>query len=152
MLKFIVAAVNQGSNDAFAQAEMATGLSEGTRTALRVRRIEWWLPAIGGVSSDVLVQLFRRSQSAASYSSSAMIASCAKYAKFTTSGATVTEQFPNVQTWERDEDLLIVEPTLYLVIDSTSTSASNSATCRVWYETRTITENERLTINSMSAG
>jgi len=152
-LKFLLLSATQGSADAFVEAEGSTGLSNVTRTAYRIRSIEWVLPILPG-AADCFIQAVLRRNSAASISmsaSNAVIAACQRAQELTTSGIGVQELFPNRQVYDRDMELLIVEESLFLDVDSNGTSASNAVLCRIGYETRTITENERLSVLSLTA-
>lgn len=150
-LKWLIATATQGSADAFVEAEFNTGVGEGTRTALRIRRIEWFLPNLPGADSNIIAVLRRNSASATVLNSPAVIAAIQRTCELTTSGMNTVENFPNSQRYERDEDLLIVEQSLFLDLDSNGTSASNACVVRIGYETRSVTENERLSILASSA-
>lgn len=150
-LKWLIGSVTQGSNDAYAIAEIATGLSNLARTAWRVRCVEWYVPALPGVDCNIQASLRRSSAAALGLLSQAVISGVWRAAEFTTSGMSYQANFPNVQLYSRDMDLLIVEETLYLDVDSATTSASNTVGIRVGVESRTITENERLTILANTA-
>lgn len=151
-LKWLIATVTEGSADAFAEAEFATGLSGIARTAYRIRRIEWQISAMPNVSCELQVALRRNSSAAISaFSSQSVIAGLFRAIRFTTSGAANQEIFPNAQNYSRDLDLLIVEEALFLQIDSNATSAACSAICRIGVENRSITDNERLQILATSA-
>lgn len=152
-LKWLAASVTQGSNDAFAQSEFNTGLSNVTRSAFRIRRIEWFMPQIIGADSNVDLVLRRNSASAVTfYSTEANPVIGAKrfVCELTTSGMSVVSQV-QVDTYDRDLDLLIVEEQLYLNIDTNGTSTTNTGVIRIGYEVRTITENERLSIQASTA-
>lgn len=152
MLRWLQQSIAQGSNDAFVEQEIITGLSNVTRSAYRIRRLEFLVPQLPGVDAANF-QLALKRISTASMSlavGNALIAGCMRGLDFTTSG-TVTQDLVIVYTYPRDEELLIVEDTLYLTLDSNATSASNTASIRIGYEVRTITENERLTIQASSA-
>lgn len=150
-LKWLSASVTQGSNDAFAETEFSTGLSNVTRQAFRIRCIEFLAPALPGVDSVVQLCLRRNSAAALTFNGQAIIAGMQRWAEFTTSGMTTQEQYPNRQLFEKDMEFLIVEEALYFQIDSNATSATNSALVRIAYETRSITENERLAIQAQTA-
>lgn len=150
-LKWIVASATQGSNDAFVEAEIATGLSNVARTAYRIRVIEWYHSSLPGVDCQLEMILRRNSSATIGYSSQAVIAGLRKVVDFTTSGAIVDEAFPNARHYSKDTELLIVEETLYLDVDSNATSQQNNCIVRIGVEQRSITENERLAILAASA-
>lgn len=150
-LKWLVAGVTQGSADAFAEAEFNTGLSNVTRTAYRIRRLEWSLPTVIGADSNAVMCLRRNSSASVTFAgSNAIIATRGVACELTTSGMIVYQTVLS-DSYARDEELLIVEESLFLQVDSTGTSATNTGYVRIGYETRTITENERLAIQAATA-
>lgn len=153
MLKWMFATATQGSADAFAETEFATGLSAATRTAFRIRRIEFYLPALAEADSNIQLVLRRNSAAAIAIAGSAVIASIWRQSQITTSGAVIQEiSGPTLTyTYAKDEEFLVVEESLFLDIDSAGTSASNAGSVRIGYETRQITENERLQIMTATA-
>lgn len=150
-LRFLTGSATQGSADAFAEVEFATGLSGAVRTAYRIRLIEFYVPLFGGVTSSAECLIRRSSAAAMSYTNAGVIAAFRRGVQFTTSGQIQQEVFPNRQVFERDADLLIVEETLYFHVDSTATTVANTFHFRIGYETRSITENERLSIMAATA-
>jgi len=154
-LRFLAASVVQGSADAFAETEFQTGLSNVTRQAYRIRRIEWYVPAPIGADSNIAMCLRRNSSASLStLVGNPMIAGFDQTMELTTSGMVLIPKMGPmlVNTYAKDEELLVVEESLFLQIDSTGTSASNTGFIRVGYETRAITENERLSIQALTAG
>lgn len=149
MLKFLSGTVTQGSADAFAVAEMATGLANAN-LGYRVRGITVQLPGNVEVDSDVQVQLCRRTPSALlGITDRTLLWAFQRAISITTSGMITYERF--VERWfSRDLDLLIVEDPIYFAIDSTATSLSNTATCRVYYEEVKMTPLEKVTALSES--
>lgn len=151
MLRFLTASVSQGSADAFAEAEFQTGLSNVTRTAYRIRRIEWIFPALVGADCYIDMALRRNSSAALSLNlGNAGIAGARRSMELVTSGMAFQDLFTSVP-YSRDEELLIVEESLFLQLDSNGTSATNTGYIRIGYETRSITENERLSIQAATA-
>lgn len=117
--------VTQGSADAFKQENLTTGLTEGDETAAyRVKKltVEW--SSISGDHGDqVMFQVTRKSQAAmVSLSDKSCIIKRLESAIVTTSGA-ILQQFVREYSFvDFDVDeFLIVEPTLYVAIDSTAT-------------------------------
>lgn len=150
-LKWLSATVTQGSADAFAETEFQTGLSNVTRTAFRIRLIEWVLPFNIGADCNVEMQLGRNSQASINAAlANAVISTKRRGVELTTSGMIVLEAVI-LDRYDRDMELLIVEESLFLRIDSASTAAANTGGIRIGYETRTITENERLSIQASTA-
>jgi hypothetical protein len=151
-LKWLAAQAVQGSADAFAEAEFQTGLSNVTKTAYRIRRIEWILPAMPGVDCALDAVIRRNSAAAMAIGglSNVLIAAKRRQVELVTSGM-VMQELVIAEDYRKDMELLIVEESLFLDIDSTSTSAANTVSIRIGYETRTITENERLSIQAATA-
>lgn len=147
-MKRITASVTQGGADAFAEAEFSTGLSNVTGQCFRIRRLEWLMPALASADSDASMTLSTKSQSSILFGSNACLAGISRKVELTTSGSPVYELFPNGVNYERDMDLLIVEESLFLEIDSTSTGAANQGAVVIWYEQRSISQVERLGIQA----
>lgn len=147
-MKFFTGTVTQGSADAFAVAEISTGLANVSNQAFRIRQIEFYVPALIGADSDIGVILQGKTGTALDFTGASFLAGVSKKMELTTSGMVSMEQWPNVQKFSRDEDYLIVEESVFLLVDSTGTSNSNSAVVRVGYETRSISATDRLTIQA----
>lgn len=147
-MKKLVGSVTQGSADAFAEAEIQTGLANVSNSAFRIRRIEWYMPALASADSEIMMSIAGRTLSAINLVAVSVLAGLWKKVELTTSGSPVYELFPNAERYDRDEDLVIVEESIFLQIDSTGTGASNSGSVVVWYEPRSITQTERLTIQA----
>jgi len=152
-LKYLQAVATQGSADAFVEAEFQTGLSNVTRQAYRVRSIEWLLnQSLIGADCYIQAVLRRNSASAIGFTNpNAILGLFNRAVELTTSGMITQDLWPNITLYPRDMDLLIVEESLYLDLDSNGTSLSNIIICRIGVELRNITENERLAIQAASA-
>lgn len=150
-LRWLLGQATQGSADAFVEAEIATGLSNVTRSAFRIRRIEWYTPGVIGADSSVTMTLRRTSAASVSFlAANAMIGGRWVSTELTTSGMFTYEPFITIP-YAKDEELLIVEETLFLQLDSTGTGNANTGAVRIGYEVRSITETERLSILSLTA-
>lgn len=153
-LKYLQALATQGSADAFVEVEFQTGLSNVTRSAFRIRTLEWQLGQALPSSADCMIQTMLRRNSTAALSVSnpnAVIAYFQRASDLTTSGVGIQELGPNVIIYPRDLDLLIVEESLFLQVDSAATGLANVAWVRIGYEVRTITENERLSVQAATS-
>lgn len=142
-LKFLSGLVTQASNDAFVTGSMATGLAN-LSLGYRVRRIEYQLPAPVEGDSDVEVQLVRRIPTAmVAITDRTLIHDYSAFVKVTTSGIFLYHGIVEVN-YPNDFELLIVEDPIYFSLDTTGTSASNSARFRVYYEEVRLSETAKL--------
>jgi hypothetical protein len=149
MLKFLSGTVTQGSADAFATAEMATGLANAN-LAYRVRGIIVHWPGTVEVDSDIQVQLCRRTPAALlGLADRTLLWLRQRQLIITTSGQTFYERVTS-EFFSRDLDLLIVEDPVHISIDSTTTGLSNTAVMRVYYEEVKVTPLEKVTALSES--
>lgn len=147
-MKAISNIVTQGAADAYAQAEISTGLANVTNRCFRIRRIEWFMVALASADSNLQLSLCGRSLAAFDLFDNATLAAIWKQVELTTSGSPVYELYPNGVNYDRDMDLLIVEESLFLQVDSNGTGAANTCGIRIWVEDRTITTTERLSIQA----
>lgn len=152
-LAYLVGSATQGSADAFVEAQIATALTGIGNVAFRMREllIELSSPnVLVGGNADLQVQLTRRTKAAiVNVNDRDLIAKIGLTGRFTTSGRWVA---PDVfrQTFSEDDELLIVEDPLYLALDSTGTSAAQSAWVRIGYERVSISAVDRLTLLTQS--
>lgn len=146
-LAYITGTATQGSADAFVQAEIATALSGQTQRAFRVREILFEFTAQHFANNSIReVCISRRSQTAMpNVTDRNVVAKNTTVAVITTSGAQVAPLVHRF-TFTEDDDLLVVEDPLYLVLDSASTTLTNTVYCRVGYEVTNINANERLAL------
>lgn len=137
----------QGSADAFVQASLATGLT-GT-TAFNLRTIQRQLTVAMVVNGATYqMALTRRSKtSMPNLSDPDVIWMEELQGIFTTSGALMVQR---TNIFRFDEDIPIVEETIYCQLDSAGTSASNNLILRLGVDVDTITPIDRLTIVSRS--
>jgi len=143
MLKFLSGSVTQGSADAFATAEIATGLANAN-LGYRVRGIVLAWPGPVETDADYIIQLARRTPSAAlSLTDRTLLWTATRYIKLTTSGI-FTYENPSIWLFPKDLGLLIVEDPIHILIDSTGTSLSNAASCRIFYEEEKLTPLEKV--------
>jgi len=144
MLKFLSGSVTQGSADAFATAEIATGLANAN-LGYRVRGIQLSFPSPVEVDSDVVIQLARRTPTAAlSFSDRTLLWSYSRFLRLTTSGLLVYDN-PIIWNIPKDMELIIVEDPIHILVDSSSTAAANAASARIYYEEVKLTALEKVT-------
>lgn len=143
MLKFLSGAVTQGSADAFATASIATGLAN-LSAGYRIRGITYDLPNPVEVDSNLQVQLVRRLPTALiNLADRRLIDYYNRVTLITTSG--IIQLGTVVEKWfPKDLELLIVEDPIYFSIDSATTSLSNVATVKVYYEDVRLSETAKL--------
>ena len=152
----LIFTATQGSNDAFVEAEVETGLNQvgsGAKIAYRILEVGVRLsvlPQTNGAQMEFT--LTRQSQaSIPTLSERSLIWAFTRYATLTTSGANFQEQIIRWQPVDA-ANVIIVENPLYVQLDSASTSASNSAVGYILYEQVSITEVERLALIAQSLG
>jgi hypothetical protein len=144
MLKFLSGSVLQAAADAFATAELATGLANAN-LAYRIRGIVVAWPSPVEVDSDCAVQILRRTPSAlVGLGDRTLIYAQQRLMRLTTSGIFEYDIFTET-FYPKDLDFLIVEDPIFLSIDSSSTGAANSAAARIYYEEVRITALEKVT-------
>lgn len=150
-LSYLTGSVTQGSNDAFAEGEIATALAGAGNFALRIRELLFEVPNNSQASgANVQVVLSRRSKSAMPLITDRdVIAKFDRLYGITTSGAVIYEKVIRF-TFTEDDEVLIVEDPLYLDFDTASTSASSTAYVRIGYERVSISAVDRLTLLTQS--
>lgn len=148
--KLLIGTVAQGSADAFAEAEIVTGLANTPNTAFQVTDVVLQLAPVIGADSSSEAAISRKSFAAMpTYADRAVICYEKQICELTTSGMDVYS--PNVHfKWAPDEDMLVVEDPLYLEIDTNGTSATNTARCRIMYKSVRISEVDRLALIASS--
>jgi len=139
---YLLASATQGSADAFAQTTIPTGLNLIGNLAYKINCVRWFhTPLLAVDAQAMIVTLTRRSKTAiATWTDPDSILYIAKNVELATSGAFVDEY---VGTWIPESDCYIVEDYLYLQIDSTATTAANTARIRIEYESVRVTDAER---------
>lgn len=151
-LRHIFGSVTQGGADAFAQDTIATALEGSTGIAYRIRELEFEVPRWQNIlnASDVTLCLTRRTKSAMPLITDVdVIKKVQRQVSFNTSGAVATDGvFRFVYT--EDENLLVVEDPLYLQIDSSATTLTQTGYCRIGYEQVKISDIDRLTLLTQS--
>lgn len=139
---YIIATATQGSNDAFAQTSVTTGLSLIGNLGYQVRGIHFQhsaLQAVNGV--ELVLALTRRSKTAsAGYVDPDCIWSEIITVQMATSGL---HRSPRTGVWVPPGPVYIVEDSIFLQIDSTGTSAQNAVTIRIEYDIVRVTDAER---------
>jgi len=150
-LAYLTGSVTQGSNDAFAQAEIATALQGISRTAFRIRELLFEFPGLGNANAvNIELALTRRTKAAMpNVNDRDVIAKYRRQQVLLTSGLINYETAPRF-TFTEDDELLIVEDPIYFSIDSNATGASNVAYVRIGYERTNISDVDRLTLLTQS--
>lgn len=155
MIKWLLASATQGSADAFKEVEIPTGLINLGTQAYRIRRIEWNAPTmIATATNNWEASITRKSfSSAPGVNQNALINRVSVGRTFGSAVGNIDQQFAGPAmtfTYDRDEELVIVEDPLYLQLDSAGTSAANSVQVRIGYEVRSISTVERLALIAAS--
>lgn len=148
-LGLLTGSVTQGSADAFAVASISTGLSGQTKLSFAINSILLELSDVQEKDSGQYeVAICRRTKAAMpNITDPDVIYKFKIFTDFTTSGAIAID---GIKTFEPQGDLLIVEDTIYLCIDSNATTATNTAYMAINYATKTISEVDRLTLLTQS--
>lgn len=150
-LAYLTGTVTQGSNDAFAQGEIATALSGVTNFAYRAREIlVEYTGTPANAAFNIEIAITRRSKTAMPVVTDRdVLLKWMLQSLFTTSGA---HNFPRVNrfTFTEDDELLIVEDPLYVSIDSNAAVAAATANVRIGYERVSISAVDRLTLLTQS--
>lgn len=153
-LSYLTAIVTQGSNDAFAETSVPTGLGAVGNQAFQVRELLFRMPGLPNVNAcRVGLSLTRKSFSAEpNVTERTLIWKAERYVTFTTSGALYQDLIVRVQ-FDENDNLLLVEDPIYLSIDSDTTSAANVGRVRIGYISLAISEVDRLTLinNTLSS-
>lgn len=144
-LKYLTATVTQGSNDAFAETEIPTGLAAVGNVAFRIRELVSEIPSLAATNAvEIEVALTRKTFAAMpSVTERTLLYKRKIRVSLTTSGTFLEECVDRVK-YDADDNLLIVEDPIYLSVDSNATSASNSVRIRIGYEQIRISEVDRL--------
>lgn len=144
----LVIALTQGSADAFVQSSVVTGLSGRQAYNLRSIYIEVTSAVVMNANSEYEVALTRRSKtSMPTISDTDVIYKWRFQHHFTTSGAVGREK-TNVFTFAIE--MPIVEETLYAQLDSSATSAVQTAVVRLEVELDTMSDIDRLNLIARS--
>jgi hypothetical protein len=153
-LSYLGLSVTQGGADAFAiSAAFDTGLSGQTQRAYRVRELlfEFPRPSAGAITNtNQELALCRRTKTAMPViTDKDVIAKVAWRVEIATSGAYLLDAVKR-SAFTEDDELLIVEDSLYLAIDSNATTLTSTAYCRIGYELVNISAVDRLTLLTQS--
>lgn len=144
----LIATVTQGSNDAFAEAEVQTGLSGQTDRAYRIRRIIWEFPAVVGASGyNIQGSLTRQSQaSLPNIQEASLLDAVSRYLALSTAvGFTIYENIVE-HLFAEELNVLVVEDPIYIQIDSNASSTTNTLRAVIEYETVQISISDRLAL------
>lgn len=153
MLSYIPMTAVQGAADAFVEASVVTGL-QGTQSSYRLRELLLELPPMSSAAAnDMQVQINRRSKAAiASISDPDVIFNFREQIQWATAVGILRRERSLRFVFSEDEDVRIVEETLYLDVDSASTGAANTIVVRLGVETVRISETDRLSLLVRSLG
>jgi len=142
--------VTQGGADAFAQAALQTGLEGQTRIGWKVLGLDFEIPRIPGImaATNIELALSRRTKAAMPNITDLDVIKKIKLGEEgTTSGLMATT---NIINWVPDGEVIIVEPSLYFLVDSNATTLTQTVYFRLEYELVTLTEVERLSLLTRS--
>lgn len=145
----LIATVTQGSNDAFAEAEIQTALQGQTDRAYRIRRILYQLPGPNSLSgsSNVQGRITRQSQASLPTIDDVSLIDAVEYQLGVATAVGIVKFDPIVEHLFADElNVLIVEDPIYIQIDSNATGASNTMRAVIEYETVQISIADRLSL------
>lgn len=143
--KFLSANVVQGSADAFVQDTVPTNLIPSDGFAFKLKHIMFDRTSANLVASgDISFSLTRDTKTAVvKYDDPDTIFFHTELIKMTTSGAIVS---PGSGVITFPDGIFVVEPNIYLQLDSTATTVVNSMNARIYYEEVKISEVEILRI------
>ncbi len=139
--------LTQGGADAFVQAEEITGIDPSSGQGWLLKRLEVQFPlasGLQGLSADSGVQfgLTRDTKVAVSdLSDSDTIMTDGFFNALTTSGELFV---PDLFVYHFPDGVLVVEPSLFAHLDSSSTGLTLTANMRLYYETVKLSEVEIL--------
>lgn len=154
-IRYLYATVTQGSNDAFAETEIPTGLSSLANFAYRIREILWEFTGTFGCvnGGQYELALTHTTQADEPTISDRPLIDKKKYRiTLTTSGAVRNDQMLQTQ-YSSEDNVLVVTESIFAQIDTDSTSATNSVRVRIGYEVVEIGELDRLNLlNAVSLG
>ena len=137
--QFVVASATQGSADAFVTTRIETGISTAARYAWMIDRVEFFL-ALGSIDawanadSSFEAQITQGSAPAAIVAATSTDFICCRRLYKAADGTPASAQFvaPDL-TWSAPENLVVVDPSLNLNVDSTATAVANVVVARIWY-------------------
>lgn len=153
VLTYLWGTVTQGSADAFKESTIATGLAAGGGLCWRVHEIAWQFPPfIQASGQDISLSLTRKTMSAEpTILERSLISKRKRYCNFTTSGE-VTYEGIIIDKLLEQENLLIVEDTVYFQIDSSATTGTNTAYVRLGVTQEKISDVDRLSLVAAALG
>lgn len=134
-----VASVLQGSADAFVTAQIATGISTGSRFGWMIDSVEFLLKetVVGAPQTsdcDLEMQLTQGTAPAAIIASSSTDLICERRLALPGIAAAVNAYVIELGwKWKAPDNYLVVDPLLNVVLDSTSTAVTNTLVCRIFY-------------------
>lgn len=148
----LVGTVTQGSNDAFAEASIVTGLTNLARAAWRIELIQFERnkTLVNADGANYQFCLARASKTAMpNITDRDVLFKWRTGVAFTTSGAQPQEL---ISAFAPNSELLIVEDTIYFTIDSDSTSTTAVGYVSIEVTQKNISEAQRLAILASRIG
>jgi len=147
-LQWLFGTLTQGSNDAFIQASLTTGLYGQTKIVYKIRElwIEW--PSFGNMVSAETWEFELGVKTAAAMSNSAdktILWRRKKCVGFTTSGGILKDCVERF-IFDDAESFYLTSDPLYARFDSNATSATSSLYFRIGYQQATLNDVDRLSI------
>jgi len=134
-----VVSVLQGSADAFATAQLATGISTASKYGWMIQRIDFaWSAGIVATpqtaDADAIIQICQGSAKAALVTPVDVdLVAEWRQAMPGIAAAVNAYALPLQFQWNAPENLVIVDPVLNLLVDSTSTGVANTGYAKIWY-------------------
>lgn len=145
--------VTQGGADAFAEAQIQTGLEGQTANAFAVQAITYEFDTTHlfvGATCDIELSLTRRTKSAMPNITDTDLIHKWHYGSFFVTGVGQAVQPPLLQEWRPPGDVLIVEDPLFLQIDSSNTALTSTAVVVIEFEIVSIDALSRLQLLTLS--
>ena len=139
LVQSAVVSVLQGSADAFATSQLATGISTAARYGWMIQSIDFaWSAGIVATpqtaDADAIIQITQGSTKAALVSPVDVDLVAEWRQCFPGIAAAVNAyQLPIQFRWQAPENLVIVDPVLNLLVDSTLTGVANTGYAKIWY-------------------
>lgn len=132
-------AVTQGSADAFATVELATGISTAAKFAWLIERVEFAVSA-GIVAApqtadcDLIIQIAQGVVPAALKTPDDDDLICEWRSLMPGIASAVNAYLlPGGYTWWAPENFVVVDPALHLIVDSSATAVANTGYARIFY-------------------
>lgn len=134
-----VVSVTQGSADAFATAQLATGISTASKYGWMIQAIDFsWSAGIVATpqtaDADAIIQITQGSTKAALVSPVDVDLIAEWRQCFPGIAAAVNAYVMQLSMrWNAPENFVVVDPVLNLLVDSTATAVANTGYAKIWY-------------------